>query len=87
VTERLKDVASEVARDALDDGKLSSATVSRVRRVAIDLAVGLIAALLSAVLTVLGDAALSGDVDLPSLVETLKVLVAATTVSYLRSRL
>ncbi|TDB90902.1 hypothetical protein E1264_03485 [Actinomadura sp. KC216] len=83
----LKDTAKDVAFDVLDDGELTSESVSRVKRVGIALAVGLLAAVFSTVATVLVTVPVEGEFDLPSLMETLRLAVVGTVVAYVKDKL
>jgi hypothetical protein len=86
MSEKLTDVAKDVAVDVLD-GDLSPEGRSRVKRLAIDLVVGLVVAVLSAVVTVLVALPATGDIDVPGLVESLRLVVVGAVVSYVRGRL
>jgi hypothetical protein len=77
----------ETAEDYMDDRRLRPETVARLKRTAASLASGLVVAVALASWPVLKGAVLGGDVDLPTLFESVRVAAGAAASAYMVSRI
>lgn len=79
-------LVQDLWEDFSTDGDLEPETVDRLKHVGISAVHGLVVALVMACWPVIQDAVLGGNLDLPSLAESLRVAVIAAFVSYFRPK-